>query len=58
MDATKKWYQSKVIWLSIIQAVAGVVTVFATQYPDIGGILILKSALDFYLRYTTDSTIQ
>lgn len=53
----KKWYQSKVIWLAILQGIVGVVVAFTTQYPGVGSILIGKSILDMILRVVTDTQV-
>lgn len=53
----KKWYKSKVIWLAIIQGIAGVIVAFTTQYPDVGGLLIGKSLIDMILRIVTDTQV-
>lgn len=49
----KPWYKSRTIQIAIIQAVIGIVVIFATQYPAIGWISILKSVLDVALRFYT-----
>jgi hypothetical protein len=49
----KKWYRSKTILLAILQAIAGVVIVFETQYGAVGAVLIVKSAVDASLRLIT-----
>lgn len=56
----KKWYKSRTIRIAILQGIVGVVMAFTAQYPELekGGIaLIIKSMLDFMLRYDTDSGI-
>ncbi len=50
---TKPWYESKTIWIALIQAVIAVVIVVSTQYPAIGGLLVLKSILDILNRFVT-----
>lgn len=57
MNDSKKWYESKTLWLAIAQGVAGVFVVLATQYPAVGWIAIGKSVVDFFIRYNTSSPI-
>lgn len=54
----KKWYQSKQIWLAVLQGIAGVLIVVETQYPGVGGVVIVKSVLDVALRFLTTTSIQ
>lgn len=54
----KNWYKSRTVILAIFQAVLGVVAVFATEYPELGGVVIFKSILDFVLRYVTSKPIK
>ena len=49
----KPWYTSKVIWLAILQAIAGLVVVFETQYGAIGAVVVVKSFVDVALRLIT-----
>lgn len=53
----KSIFHSKTFWLATIQAVAGVVTVFATTYPSVGFLLIVKSIVDMCLRMTTTTQV-
>lgn len=53
----KEWYKSKTIWLAFAQGVLGITMAVHTQYPEIGGALLLKSALDFILRAITDQPV-
>jgi hypothetical protein len=48
---------SKVFWLAFLQAVAGVIVVFSTSYPDVGGLLIAKSCVDVILRIFTNTQV-
>lgn len=45
--------KSKTIWLAVIQGVLGVIVAVSTTYPELGGIMILKSMLDIILRVIT-----
>jgi len=53
----KALIQSKNFWLAVIQAVIGVMVVFSTAYPTVGGLLIAKSVLDILLRIITEAPI-
>lgn len=57
---TKKWYESKTIWLAVVQGLAGVLTaIFAAdpgfQLTGVGA--FLKSIYDIYLRYKASAVI-
>ena len=52
----KSLFKSKVFWLAVAQAIAGVVVVFQSAYPEVGGLLVAKSLVDIVLRLIT--TIQ
>ena len=47
---TKSFVYSKVFWLAFIQGLVGMVVIFQTTYPEIGGLLIAKTVLDIFLR--------
>lgn len=53
----KSLLQSKTFWIAVIQAVAGIVVVFSTSYPEIGGLILAKSVLDVLLRVATTTEI-
>lgn len=53
----KSIYTSKTFWLAAIQAIIGVITVFASAYPDIGTLMVAKSFFDILLRIETTSSI-
>lgn len=46
------------MWLAIIQGVAGVIAILATQYTEIGWLAIAKSILDAFMRYITTRPIE
>lgn len=53
---TKKWYESKTIWLAVAQAIAGILTAVYAENPALGAAGIgasVKSLLDIYLRYAS-----
>lgn len=47
------WYKSRTIWFAILQAIAGIIVVFSTEYPEIGYIATAKSVIDILLRVVT-----
>lgn len=56
----KPWYQSKTIWIALIQGVIGVLAALSAN-PDIhfvGYIAIAKSGLDIILRALTSESVQ
>ena len=52
-----KYLTSRTIWLALLQGILGVVVVIGTEYPEIGGIAIAKSALDMILRGITTGPV-
>lgn len=54
----KDWYKSKTIWVAILQGVAGLVVAFSTEYPEAGGLLLVKSLVDFGLRMFTNKAVK
>lgn len=57
---TKHWYESKTVWISIAQAIAGIIVAILATDPNVKGAGILatiKAAVDFYIRLNTDSAI-
>jgi uncharacterized membrane protein len=60
---TKPWYQSKTLWLAVLQMAIGVATLTTgvlngtTPLNDAGMVIILKSVLDMVIRFKTDSQI-
>jgi len=54
---SKVWYQSKVVWLAIIQGVIGIFMVLETQLGSVGWVLLGKSILDVILRTVTNLPI-
>jgi len=54
---TKSFVYSKVFWLAFIQGLVGMVVIFQTTYPEIGGLLIAKTVLDIILRTITETKI-
>ena len=54
----KKWYLSRTVWLAVLQGIAGVITIIASENPAFGGILIAKSAVDIVLRFVTTDGVK
>lgn len=52
----KPWWQSKTIWLAVLQALAGLV-VIPTVSEKIGGALLAKSIIDVLLRVVTNAGV-
>ena len=48
-----KLINSKTFWLAVVQALSGVLVVFATTYPQVGMLLVVKSVIDVVLRLLT-----
>lgn len=60
MDSSKKWYQSKNIWTSIVTALAGLYEVLALQlgWPAIPGwVISILASIGVYTRVTATKTI-
>jgi len=53
----KTFFQSKTIWLALVQAVAGGLVIFFTQMDLVGYAVIAKSVGDIVLRSVTESKI-
>ena len=53
----KSLFQSRTFWLAVLQAVAGIVVVFSTAYPTVGGLLVAKSIVDIILRVVTTQPV-
>ena len=54
----KKLFESKTIWVAIIQGALGVILVLQTEYPLLGEIAVAKSMLDVALRLLTYTEIK
>jgi hypothetical protein len=53
----KHWYQSKTIWIAILQGIAGIMVAVATEYQGLGSLMIVKSIVDIIIRYITTESI-
>ena len=49
----KQLWQSRTLWVAILQGALGIVMVLQLERPELGGLLLLKSALDMLLRALT-----
>lgn len=57
---SKNWYQSKTIWLAVLQGVIGVIVAVTTEYPElatVGWLVLVKSGLDVAIRLMTDKPL-
>jgi len=50
----KHWYQSRTIWVAILQATAGIIAAFITQHPEIAYLVTSKSIIDVLIRVFTE----
>lgn len=53
----KSIFKSKVFWIAVLQAALGAAVIFSSAYPEVGGLLILKSVLDIVLRIVTTQPV-
>ena len=57
----KNWYKSKTIWLAVLQGVAGIMTAFLVDNPElamVGWVATGKSLVDLILRMGTTTEIK
>ena len=57
----KNWYVSRTILLAVAQGIVGVIIVILSETPEIkgaGGLAIVKSILDAFLRMDTNKEIE
>jgi len=56
----KSLFKSKTFILACLQCAIAIVTILTTQYPElqaVGGILVIKSCLDIFLRTVTSHPV-
>lgn len=53
---TKSIFQSKQFMWAAIQALAGVITIFQTTYPQVGWLVIASSVVAMILRLKSEGT--
>jgi len=55
----KSIFESKTVWIAIIQAVVGGLVIFFTEIPDlVGYVAVVKSVGDILIRLITDKPIR
>lgn len=54
----KSLFASKVFWVAVAQSVVGAIAIFASAYPEVGGLLVAKSVVDVFLRIVTVEPIR
>lgn len=57
MNNDKKWYQSKTIYIALIQLAGGILAAYLTKNPTWVYGASAKSALDIGIRLVTDSPV-
>ena len=61
MIKVKEWYKSNTLQIAILQAIAGILVAILADFPElqsVGGILVIKSAIDFLIRFKTNQPIK
>ncbi len=53
----KSIWESKTFWLAVVQAIAGVIVVFQTHFPEVGFLVMVKSIIDVVLRLVSTSQV-
>lgn len=53
----KNWYTSKTILLAVVQAVAGIILLIQTEFPEAGWALMAKSVIDIFLRFVSATPV-
>lgn len=55
----KSFFESKTVWIALIQAVVGGLVIFLTEIPDlVGYVAIVKSIGDILIRLVTDKPLR
>ena len=54
----KPIFKSRTLWVAVAQGVVGILAVVLTEYPELGGVVIVKSIIDFGLRYITKQPVK
>lgn len=58
---TKKWWESKAVWIAVLQGVAGVLAAILSTDPALKGVgylAIVKSVIDYFVRVNTTASIE
>lgn len=56
--ATKKWYESKTVWLGVITAIVGIFSFLESQYPEMGIFVTLSGVVGIIFRVFTATSIE
>lgn len=55
---TKKWYESKTVWLGVITAIVGIFSFLESQYPQMGIFVTLSGVMGIVLRVFSSTPIE
>ena len=53
----KNIFKSKTIWIAVTQGVLGIVVAMQGLNPELGYLMIVKSALDVIIRFLTEESV-
>ena len=53
----KSLYSSKTFWIAVLQGFVGILVALMTIYPEVGGLIVLKSVTDIVLRIVTETKV-
>ncbi len=56
--APKSIFESKNFWVAVIQGMAGILLVVMEHYPNLGYLMVAKSAVDVVLRFLTNRPVK
>ena len=54
----KSLLQSKTFWIAVSQSIIAVIVIFQSNYDLAGGVLLVKSALDVFIRLSTTEAVK
>jgi hypothetical protein len=54
----KSIFQSRTVWLAIVQAIAAIAIAVLTELDQVSFALVVKSIVDIYLRYETTEPLK
>jgi len=55
---TKKWYNSRTIWFSVLTALVGILTVLNAQFPTEGWMITVVGVINVLLRIDTSTVLE
>jgi len=55
---TKKWYNSRTIWFSVLTALVGILTVLNAQFPTEGWMITVIGVINVLLRIDTSTVLE